>query len=115
MFPLSCARVRSHTGRAMRAHKKRCLFHIFHTRHSQFRQVQDVAQKKSYAHTVFKKLEGTLVLPITNDVPDIHPVPGKCRVSHYSVLPEPGKIMGPSNKKKIFFFYFFLPEVLMIP
>ena len=34
------------------------------------------------------------------DVPDIHPVPGKCRVSHYSVLPGPGKIMGPSNKKK---------------
>jgi len=34
------------------------------------------------------------------DVPDIHPVPGKCRVSHYSVLPGPGKIMGPSNNKK---------------
>src|SRR6218665_978441 len=48
------------------------------------------------------------------DVPDIHPVPGKCRISHYSLLPGPGKIMGPSNKKKIFF-YFFLPEVLMIP
>ena len=43
------------------------------------------------------------------DVPDIHPVPGKCQVSHYSVLSGPGKIMGPSNKK-----LFFLPEVLMI-
>ena len=43
------------------------------------------------------------------DVPDIHPVPGKCRVSHYSVLPGPGKIMGPSNKKKkkIFLNFFF--------
>src|SRR6218665_1173057 len=43
------------------------------------------------------------------DVPDIHPVPGKCRVSHYSVFPGPGKIMGPSNKKKkkIFFLIFF--------
>ena len=36
----------------------------------------------------------------TRDVPDIHPVTGKCRVSHYSVLPGPGKIMGPSNNKK---------------
>src|SRR6218665_3251901 len=47
----------------------------------------------------------------TRDVPDIHPVPGKCRISHYSVLSGPGKIMGPSNKKKNFFFTFFLPEV----
>src|SRR6218665_2545465 len=39
------------------------------------------------------------------DVPVIHPVPGKCRISHYSVLPGPGKIMGPSNKK-IFFLLF---------
>src|SRR6218665_1713972 len=38
------------------------------------------------------------------DVPVIHPVPGKCRISHYSVLPGPGKIMKPSNKKKFFFF-----------
>src|SRR6218665_2468223 len=37
---------------------------------------------------------------LARDVPDIHPVPSKCRVSHYSVLPGPGKIMGPSNKKK---------------
>src|SRR6218665_1759566 len=52
----------------------------------------------------------------SRDVPDIHPVPGKCRIYHYSVLPGPGKIMGPSNKKKFFFtFYFCLPEVLMIP
>ena len=43
------------------------------------------------------------------DVPVIHPVPGKCRISHYSVLPGPGKIMGPSNKRK-FFFYFLLPK-----
>src|SRR6218665_3285556 len=46
------------------------------------------------------------------DVPVIHPVPGKCRISHYSVLSGPGKIMGPSNKKiknkKIIFFYFLL-------
>jgi len=48
---------------------------------------------------------------LNRDVPDIHPVPGRCRVSHYSVLTGPGKIMGPSNKKKSFF----LPEVLMIP
>src|SRR6218665_1560561 len=41
------------------------------------------------------------------DVPVIHPVPGKCQVSHYSVLSGPGQIMGPSNKKK-FFFYFLL-------
>ena len=40
------------------------------------------------------------------DVPDIHPVPGKCRVSHYSVLSGPGKIMGPSNKKKKFLLFF---------
>ena len=39
---------------------------------------------------------------MSRDVPVIHPVPGKCRISHYSVLPEPGKIMGPSNKKKPF-------------
>ena len=36
----------------------------------------------------------------SRDVPDIHLVPGKCRIYHYSVLPGPGKIMGPSNKKK---------------
>src|SRR6218665_873539 len=36
----------------------------------------------------------------TRDVPDIHPVPGKCRVSHYSVLPGPGKKRGPGKKKK---------------
>src|SRR6218665_1950168 len=42
------------------------------------------------------------------DVPVIHPVPGKCRIFHYSVLFGPGKIMGPSNKKKIFNFFFFL-------
>ena len=48
--------------------------------------------------------------PVSRDVPDIHPVPGKCRISHYSVLPGPGKIMGPSNKKN----FFFLPKVLMI-
>ena len=40
---------------------------------------------------------------VNRDVPDIHPVPGKCRISHYSVLSGPGKIMGPSNKKKNFF------------
>ena len=51
---------------------------------------------------------------VPRDVPDIHLVPGKCRVSHYSVLSGPGKVMGPSNKKK-FFFTFFLPKVLMIP
>src|SRR6218665_3925937 len=44
----------------------------------------------------------------TRDVPVIHPVPGKCRISHYSVLPGPGKIMGPNNKKKFFPFYFFI-------
>src|SRR6218665_2040557 len=43
---------------------------------------------------------------LARDVPDIHPVPGKCQVSHYSVLPGPGKIKGPNNnKKKIFFFF----------
>src|SRR6218665_260271 len=36
------------------------------------------------------------------DVPVIHPVPGKCRIFHYSILPGPGKIMGPSNKKNFF-------------
>ena len=41
------------------------------------------------------------------DVPVIHPVPGKCWISHYLVLSGPGKIMGLSNKKK--FFYFLLP------
>ena len=46
----------------------------------------------------------------SRDVPVIHPVPGKCRISHYPVLPGPSKIMGPSNKKKFFFtFYFLLP------
>src|SRR6218665_3724087 len=39
------------------------------------------------------------------DVPVIHPVPGKCRISHYSVLPGPGKIMGPSNKKNFFLLF----------
>src|SRR6218665_3309482 len=39
------------------------------------------------------------------DVPVIHPVPGKCRISHYSVLPRPGKIMGPSNKKNFFLLF----------
>src|SRR6218665_2364170 len=38
----------------------------------------------------------------TRDVPVIHPVPGKCRISHYSALPGTGKIMRPSNKKKFF-------------
>src|SRR6218665_2972578 len=49
---------------------------------------------------------------IIRDVPAIHPVPGKCPISHYLVLPEPGKIMGPSNKKKICFllFTFFYPR-----
>src|SRR6218665_2939292 len=51
---------------------------------------------------------------VRRDVPGIHPVPGKCRISHYSVLPGPGKIMGPSNKKEIFFLLFFLLEVVMI-
>ena len=46
-------------------------------------------------------------LSTSRDVPVIHPVPGKCRISHYSVLPGPGKIMGPSSKKKIFFNFFF--------
>ena len=41
------------------------------------------------------------------DVPDIHPVPGKCRVSHYSVLPGPGKIMGRVIKKNFFLNFFF--------
>src|SRR6218665_1630658 len=49
------------------------------------------------------------------DVPDIHPVPGKCRVSHYSVLPGPGKLMGPSNKKKKFFFNFFFTRGINDP
>ena len=43
----------------------------------------------------------------TRDVPVIHPVPGKCWISHYSVLPGPGKIMGPSNKKKNYFSFFY--------
>ena len=34
----------------------------------------------------------------SRDVPDIHPVPGKCQISHYSVLSGHGKIMGPSNE-----------------
>src|SRR6218665_3320500 len=48
------------------------------------------------------------------DVPVIHPVPGKCRISHYSVLSGPGKIMRPSKKKfkKKFFFYFLLSKKL---
>ena len=37
------------------------------------------------------------IIVFFRDVPVIHPVPGKCRISHYSVLPGPGKIMGPSN------------------
>ena len=40
------------------------------------------------------------------DIPVIHPAPVKCRVSHYSVSPGPGKIMGPSNKKEKIFFTF---------
>ena len=56
------------------------------------------------------KLESTDVILSSShaknrDVPVIHPVPGKCRISHYSVLPGPGKIMGPSN----IFFYYLLP------
>ena len=42
------------------------------------------------------------------DVPVIHPVPSKCRISHYLVLPGPGKIMGLSNKKKLKNFFFLL-------
>src|SRR6218665_3784847 len=40
------------------------------------------------------------------DVPVIHLVPGKCRISHYSVLTGPDKIMGPSIKKKCYFLFF---------
>src|SRR6218665_1311946 len=47
-------------------------------------------------------------LTSVRDVPVIHPVPGKCRISHYSVLTGPCKIMGPSNKKKFFYFLFFI-------
>src|SRR6218665_1281927 len=39
------------------------------------------------------------------DVPVIHPEPGKCRISHYSVLPGHGKIMGLSNKKRYFLLF----------
>ena len=42
---------------------------------------------------------------MSRDVSVIHPVPGKCQISHYSVLLGPGKIMGPSIKKKIFFYF----------
>src|SRR6218665_3335722 len=64
---------------------------------------------KFFTHNCLRRFGGKLRhsihavsgAPLSRDVPDIHPVPGKCRVSHYSVLPGPGKIMGPSNKKKI--------------
>ena len=47
------------------------------------------------------------LLRTSRDLPVIHSVPGKCRISHYSVLPGPGKIMGPSNKKEKIFFTFY--------
>ena len=50
---------------------------------------------------------GLVLFVLARDVPVIHPVPGKCRITHYSVLTGPGKIMGLSNKKN--FFYFLLP------
>jgi len=70
MFPLSCARVRTHTGRETSAHKKtwsaqqnfpsKKYLHIFYAHHPIYRRVLvDVAQKKFYAHTDFIKLEGT--------------------------------------------------------
>src|SRR6218665_1218213 len=57
----------------------------------------------------FYPLDWSCSTLVFRDFPDIHPVPGKCRVSHYSVLPGPGKKTGPSKKKKKkkFFKFFF--------
>src|SRR6218665_2631901 len=71
MFPISCARVCAHTGRETSAHKKtrstqqnslqKSFLHIFYAHHPTHRRVLvNVAQKKFYAHTEFRKLEGTL-------------------------------------------------------
>src|SRR6218665_3279046 len=73
MFPLSCARVRAHTGRETSAHKKtrsaqkisfeKSFLHIFYAHHPIYRRVLvNVARKKFYAHTYFIKLEGTLIV-----------------------------------------------------
>jgi len=53
--------------------------------------------------TGFKRsIEDTQVkAQVIRDVPVNHPVLGICRVSHYPVLPGPGKIIDPS--KFIFF------------
>src|SRR6218665_2477100 len=66
---------------------------------------------QTWVHSPFYVTSANMVsfLPnfvhIIRDVPVIHLVPGKCRISHYLVLPGPGKIMGPSNKKEIFFYF----------
>src|SRR6218665_615878 len=46
------------------------------------------------------------------DVPVIHPVPGKCWISHYSILPGPGEIMRPSNKRNFVYFLIFIKKKL---
>src|SRR6218665_2359703 len=72
MFPLSCVHVRAHTGRETSAHKKtrsaqqnflsNSFWHIFYALHPIYRQVLvNVAQQKLYAHTDFRKIEGTLL------------------------------------------------------
>ena len=68
----------------------------------------DVAVRVGFEPTTFQSKgdESTKNL-IPRDVPVIHPVPGKCRISHYSVLPGPCKIMEPSNKKKFCFTFYY--------
>src|SRR6218665_2426813 len=39
----------------------------------------------------------TVSTECSRDVPVNHPVLGRCRVSHYPVLPGPGKIIDPSK------------------
>ena len=73
MFPLSCARTHrswhERTQETLSAHKfsiQKCLWHIFHMHHSKFRWVKVKCCTKEiiYAHTDFKRLEGTLLVII---------------------------------------------------
>ena len=57
---------------------------------------------KEYTYLFFYLLTYLLI----RDVPVNHPVLGICRVSHYPVLPEPGRIIDPSN------FIFFQSKIL---
>jgi len=72
MFPLNCARFRAHTGRERSKRKKtwsahkcsleKCFAHISHVIPNSDDFKSNVGQKKFYAHTDIKKLEGTLII-----------------------------------------------------